>query len=129
MKRLIAALGVFLALSAQASETDLIGTYAARDKGELKEVLRIEREADHFILFDRDKAGQWRKAKEPMQSVTREQWNKLLRAKADPTPFDGLGSKGVALFKVPRGWQSGKFKTETGYFMLVMFGPVELHKL
>jgi hypothetical protein len=121
---LLATIGV----SGHASEADLIGTYAARDKTGLREVLKIEREGSAYVLHDKKRDGTWRKAKEPLVPVTKEQFGKLLKASAEVPPFDGLASKGVAVFKVPRGWGQGKFKTDSGYFMVFAFGPVELQK-
>ena len=125
---LLTALLATIGASANASEADLIGTYAARDKAGLREVMKIEREGGAYVLHDRKRDGTWRKAKEPLVPVTKEQFGKLLKDPAAVPPFDGLASKGVAVFKVPKGWGQGRFKTDTGYFMVFGLGPVELHK-
>jgi hypothetical protein len=41
--------------------------------------------------------------------VTKEQFGKMLKAPAE-VPFDGLGNKGKAVFKVPQKWSQGKFR-------------------
>ena len=41
----------------------------------------------------------------------------------------GLKTKTVLVAKVQPGFTAGKFKTSTGYFMVFMFGPVELSTL
>lgn len=126
--KLLTVLLAAITAGANASETDLIGTYAARDKAGLVEVMKIERAGGAYVLHDKKRDGTWRKAKEPLMPISKEQFGKLLKAPADVPPFDGLASKGVAVFKVPKGWGHGKFKTDTGYFMVFGLGPVELHK-
>lgn len=124
---MLAALLAAIGAGAHAGEADLIGTYAARDKTGLREVVKIEREGSAYVLFDKARDGSWRKAKQPLVPVTKEQFGKMLKAPAD-VPFDGLGNKGMAVFKVPQGWGQGKFKTDSGYFMVFALGPIELQK-
>ncbi|RZJ85597.1 MAG: hypothetical protein EOO64_00085 [Massilia sp.] len=118
-----------LCASTRASTADLVGTYATRDNKGVHEVARIEREGDAFVLFDKLPNGSWRKVKQPLVPVTKEQFVKLLNGSpADVPTFDGLNNNGMALFKVPKGWGQGKFKTETGYFMIFALGPIQLEK-
>ena len=125
---LLTALLAAIGAGANASEADLIGTYAARDKTGLREVVKIEREGSAYVLYDKKRDGTWRKAKEPLVPVTKEQFGRLLKASAEVPPFDGLGTKGMAVFKVPKGWGQGKFRTDTGFFMVFALGPVEMQK-
>lgn len=115
-------------LAAQAAESDLIGTYAIKEKGQMKEFLKVSQDNGHFVVSEKMKNGTWRQSKEPLTSVSRAQFEKLLKHPY-PAAFDGLANKGVAVFKVPGNFQEGKFKAESGYFMFFAFGPVELHKL
>lgn len=114
--------------STQASPADLVGTYTTRDNKGVHEVMKVEREGDAFVLFDKTREGAWRKSKQPLVPVTKEQFAKMLKGAPADVQFDGLSNKGMAVFKVPRGWGQGKFKTETGYFMVFALGPIELEK-
>ena len=112
--------------SLAASPYDLVGTFSAIGKGKMTEVEKIEKRENQYMLFTK-KQGAWKESKKPLEVVTPEQFEKMLKA---PQPSDavGLSSKVIAVFKVNKGWGKGKFKTDTGYFMLLIFGPVELHK-
>lgn len=124
---MLLALLATIGAGANAGEADLIGTYAVRDKTGFREVVKIEREGDAYVLFDKARDGAWRKARQALAPVTKEQFGKMLKASAD-VPFDGLGNKSMAVFKVPKGWGQGKFKTDSGYFMVFALGPIELQK-
>ncbi len=129
MKKLIAILVfVFGVSTAHASETDLIGTYAAMKNGQLTEVIKVTKEDGKFFIADKLGNGTWRKAKQLLSSFSREQFEKILKHKVD-YPFDGLASNRVAVIKVPKGFQEGKFKSESGFLMFASIGLVELHKL
>lgn len=125
---LLAIVAVAMASRSTASTADLVGTYATRDNKGVHEVMRIEREGDAFMLFDKTRDGSWRKSKQPLVPVTKEQFAKMLKGVPADLQFDGLSNKGMAVFKVPKGWGQGKFKTETGYFMVFALGPIELEK-
>lgn len=117
----------FLSLSAfAASPNDLIGTFSAVDKGKMIEFAKIEKRENSYILFSKKK-GAWQESKKPLELVTPQQFEKLLNGPQPPNSV-GLANKGMGIFKVNKGWQQGKFKTDTGYFMFFIFGPVELHK-
>lgn len=129
MKKILAVLALVCgAVSAQAAETDLIGTYAVKEKGAMKEFLKVSQDSGKFVVSEKMKNGTWRQSKEPLATVSRAQFEKLLKHPYS-APFDGLANKGVAVFKVPGNFQEGKFKAESGFFMFFAFGPVELHKL
>lgn len=129
MKKTLAVLALlFGVMSVQAAETDLIGTYAIKEKGVMKELVKVSQENGKFVLFEKMKNGSWRQSKEPLTTVSRAQFEKLLKHPYSAT-FDGLANKGVAVFKVPGNFQEGKFKAESGFFMFFALGPVELHKL
>lgn len=129
MKKILAVVALVCgAMSVQAAETDLIGVYAVNEKGVLKEFLKVSQDNGKFVLFEKIKTGTWRAEKEPLTTVSRAQFEKLLKHPYS-APFDGLANKGVAVFKVPGNFQEGKFKAESGYFVFSALGLVELHKL
>jgi hypothetical protein len=129
MKKTLAVLALVCgAMSVQASETDLIGTYAIKENGEMKEFVKVSQENGKFVLFEKKKTGTWLQSKKPLTTVSRSQFEKLLRHPYSAS-FDGLANNGVGVFKVPGNFQEGKFKAESGFFMFFALGLVELHKL
>lgn len=129
MKKILAVVALVCgAFSVQAAETDLIGVYAVNEKGVLKEFLKVSQDNGKFVLFEKRKNGTWREEKVPLTTVSRAQFEKLLKHPYS-APFDGLANKGVAVFKVPGNFQEGKLKAESGYFVFSALGLVELHKL
>ncbi len=128
MKKFILSLAMsLLALPVSAMTTDdLIGHYAVLEKGELKETIKIEKSRGKYVIFEK-KEGMWRRGSPHLTPVTSEQFEKLIKRKID-FPYAGLASKHAAVFKVPAGWNKGKFKTDTGYFVFLKLGPVELVK-
>ena len=79
-----------------------------------------------LISFKDVRAPVWKAPEQltPVEKVTLEQ---LLKK---PVSFDfvGLGTKFVAVLKVPKGWKMDQFECQTGYVMIWMLGPLELHK-
>lgn len=112
--------------AADPAPDDLVGTYSARDGDAMVEVVKIEKQAADYVFYEKRGDG-WRKAEQPMRTVTRDELAKVV-GRAIEVPFVGLATKNVAVFKMPAGWQADDFTTATGYFMKVGFGPVELHK-
>ncbi len=90
------------------------------------EIIKIEKQDAAYIISDK-RNNKWRESKSKLKPVTRKEFEKLLNQKISE-PFAGLKNKSIAIFKVPKNWHKGKFKTSTGYFMLFMLGPVELYK-
>ena len=109
-------------------EAELVGVYAVKKNGVLKELVKIERQGGRYIMRDKVRTPEWSEPKMQMQPVTRERWNRITTDTAN-TEFVGVSSDQLAIFKVPPGWQKNSFKTETGYFLFYSQGPVEAYKL
>lgn len=117
----------FISLSCfAASPDDLVGTFSAVEKGKMTEVVKIEKKEGQYFLFTKKK-GEWKESKKPLELVTSQKFEKMLKGPQPPDSV-GLSNKGIGVFKVNKGWSQGKFKTDTGYFMVFIFGPAELHK-
>jgi hypothetical protein len=122
---LLAACG---ASSSSGPEAELVGTYAVKQNGALKELIKIEKQGNRYVMRDKVRTPEWSEPKMQMQPVTRERWNRIT-TDSENTAFVGVSSDQLAIFKVPPGWQKNDFKTETGYFLFYSQGPVEAYKL
>ena len=122
---LLAACG---ANSGGAPEAELVGTYAVKQNGALKELVKIERQGDRYVMRDKVRTPEWSEPKMQMQPVTRERWSRIT-TDTENTSFVGITSDQLGIFKVPPGWQKNGFKTQTGYFLFYSQGPVEAYKL
>lgn len=111
-----------------APEAELVGTYAVKQNGALKELIKIERQGDHYVMRDKVRTPEWSEAKMQMQPVTRERW-KRITTDSENTAFVGVASDQLGIFKVPAGWKKNSFQTSTGYFLFYSQGPVEAYKL
>ncbi|CAN7478235.1 hypothetical protein LJR260_003002 [Variovorax paradoxus] len=109
-------------------EAQLVGVYAVKTNGALRELVKIERQGGRYIMRDKVRTPEWSEPKMQMQPVTRERWNRITTDTGN-TEFVGVSSDQLAIFKVPPGWQKNSFKTETGYFLFYSQGPVEAYKL
>ncbi|OEZ29749.1 LptM family lipoprotein [Variovorax boronicumulans] len=109
-------------------ETELVGVYAVERNGVLKELVKIERDGDRYIMRDKVRTPEWSEPKMQLQPVTRERWSRIT-TDTENTSFVGISSDQLGIFKVPPGWQKNGFKTQTGYFLFYSQGPVEAHKL
>lgn len=109
-------------------EAELVGVYAVRQGGALKELVKLERRDGRFVLRDKVRTADWSDPKMQLAPVTRADWRRITTDGAD-TPFVGLASEQLAIFKVPPGWEKNGFRTATGYFLFYSRGPVEAHKL
>jgi len=128
MKILISALVLFfITLSAQAAESDLIGTYGIKEKGQIKEFFKISKEGGNFYLSEKKKNGTWVQEKNSMKPLTRAEFEKLLKHPITG-PFDGLSYKSAAFFKVSSDFTEGKFAAKSGYVLLLL-GLHELYKI
>ncbi|SCX74212.1 hypothetical protein [Variovorax sp. EL159] len=109
-------------------EDALVGVYAVKQDGVLKELVKIERRGDRYVMRDKVRTPDWSEAKMQMQPVTRERWNKIT-TDSENTAFIGVASDQLGIFKVPAGWKKNNFSTQTGYFLFYSQGPVEAYKL
>ncbi|MDH6594057.1 hypothetical protein M2165_003946 [Variovorax sp. TBS-050B] len=111
-------------------EAELVGVYAVRKEGDgtLRELVKIERQGGRYVLRDKVRTPDWSAPKMQLQPVTREGWRRITTDSGD-TPFVGVSSEQLAVFKVPPGWEKNGFRTGTGYFLVYSRGPVEAHKL
>jgi len=109
-------------------EADLVGIYAVRQNGALRELVKIERQGDRYVMRDKVRTADWSEPKMQMQPVTRERWSRITTDREN-TAFVGVASEQLGIFKVPAGWQKNGFKTSTGYFLFYSQGPVEAYKL
>ncbi len=108
-------------------EAELVGVYAVRQGDALKELVKVERRGGDFVLRDKVRTADWSEPKMRLAPVTREGWRRITTDTAD-TPFVGVASEQLAIFKVPPGWEKNGFRTGTGYFLFYSRGPVEAHK-
>jgi hypothetical protein len=122
---LLAACG---ASSSSGPEAELVGTYAVKQNGALKELIKIEKQGDRYVMRDKVRTPEWSEAKMQMKPVTREQWTRITTDKEN-TAFVGMASEQLGIFKVPAGWKKNGFQTSTGYFLFYSRGPVEAYKL
>lgn len=109
-------------------EAELVGTYAVKQNGALKELIKIERQGDGYVMRDKVRTADWSEPKMTMKPVTREHWSRITTDKEN-TAFVGVASEQLGIFKVPAGWQKNGFQTSTGYFLFYSRGPVEAYKL
>jgi hypothetical protein len=122
---LLAACG---ASSSSSPEAELVGTYAVKQNGALKELIKIEKQGDRYVMRDKVRTPEWSEPKMQMKPVTREQWARITTDK-EGTAFVGMASEQLGIFKVPAGWKKNGFQTSTGYFLFYSRGPVEAYKL
>ena len=111
-----------------APEAELVGTYAVKQNGALKELIKIEKQGDRYVMRDKVRTPEWSEPKMQMKPVTREQWARITTDK-ESTAFVGMASEQLGIFKVPAGWKKNGFQTSTGYFLFYSRGPVEAYKL
>jgi hypothetical protein len=109
-------------------EAELVGTYAVKQNGALKELIKIERQGDHYVMRDKVRTPEWSEPKMQMRPVTRERWQRIT-TDSENTAFVGVASEQLGIFKVPAGWKKNSFQTSTGYFLFYSQGPVEAFKL
>jgi len=109
-------------------EAQLVGVYAVKKNGALKELVKIERQGGRYIMRDKVRTAEWSEPKMQMEPVTREAWRRITTDTGD-TAFVGVASGQLGVFKVPPGWKKNDFSTATGYFLFYSQGPVEVHKL
>jgi len=109
-------------------EAELVGVYAVKQGGALKELIKIERKDGRYVLRDKVRTPEWSEPKMQLAPATRDDWQRITTDGAQ-TAFVGMKSEQLALFKVPPGWEKNGFRTSTGYFLFYSHGPVEAYKL
>ncbi len=107
------------------SAPSLVGTYSVEDHGKLVESVRLEHPSDKFILTE--KKGQTWETPTELKPATQADLDRLLKG-AELKDVVGLGNQNVVLLSVPKGWKAGPFESKTGYLLLTILGPIELHK-
>jgi hypothetical protein len=107
------------------SPESLVGTYSVKDGGILREFIRIERDGDKYLMFEKDN----RKWLEPQEiaPVDEEGLEKIL-AQPVGDSASGLGNESVAVVQVKKGWKLDKFESTTGFWLASALGPLELYK-
>lgn len=108
-----------------ASESSLVGAYSVDAGGKLMEFVRVEKQGDAFTV-SHNQNGRW-SSPEVAKPVSKEKFQSLTK-EAVTVNFSGLSCGSVAIFQVPKGWRSNGFECKTGYFLMTLLGPVELHK-
>ena len=112
--------------AAPAANGALVGTYAIKERGTLKEFIKIEQQGDQYFLSEKQ-SGRWLR---PVPVAPRSS-SDLAKVIKEPVtvPVEGLGNNQIAIYKVPVGWRTGKFVCNTGYWLASMLGPIELHRM
>jgi len=121
-------LGACGARSGSGPEAELVGVYAVKRNGALKELIKIERQGERYVMRDKVRTPEWSEPKMQMEPVTRERWARITTDDQN-TSFVGVASEQLGVFKVPPGWTKNGFQTSTGYFLFYSQGPVEAYKL
>lgn len=110
---------------ASANQDSLIGTYAVKEHGRLEDIVRVQKKNGQYLMSDYAH-DRW---SEPykVNPVAKSELEDFFKHPVS-VPYVGLGGKDVAIFKMPAGWESDGFKTKSGYWLAMAFGPVELYK-
>lgn len=116
---------VFVVAGCSGSPTSLVGTYSIEEQGKMKEFIRIEKQGDKYFLTEKQ-SGKWLSPLE-VTPVSKAKLEKTLKEPVK-VEFSGIGNNNIALFQVPKGWKSGQFVCNTGFWLATMLGPIELHK-
>jgi len=108
------------------SET-ITGTYGYDDHGKLTPLLKVESQGDGYAVSEYH-AGTWSSVSSEVKPFTGTDLEQLTKHKID-VPVDGLQTNAFALVHVPKGWADGPFTTKTGYFVFMLFGPLDIQKM
>ncbi|MDB0541221.1 hypothetical protein LBW62_08180 [Ralstonia solanacearum] len=109
------------------STGDIVGEYSVQGKNGLEPTLRVEK-ADGNYAIQEFHNGNWRALQGPVRELTKEQAQALF-GRAVTESVSGISTKDFALVHVPSNWNNKDFPTTTGYLLVSMLGPVELHKI
>jgi hypothetical protein len=128
MKSVLTALIAALALAACHKHVEsLDGTYGIVAQGKVHPVLKVESTGDHYTV-EQFEGGKWSQISDPVKPFAKADLEEMTKEKIS-VPVDGIQSKSFAFVHVPKGWTGGGFTTSTGYFVLMVFGPLELQKM
>lgn len=116
---------LFAATGCSKPQASLVGTYCVQDHGRMDEFVRVAEHGGKYFLYERQN-NRWM-APEQVKPVDKAQFEKLTHEPVNDEVV-GLASNNVAIFHVPKGWRSGPFVCNTGYWMVCFLGPIELHK-
>ena len=122
-------LSVLLACSSSNAEDNLIGTFSFDSNGQMKEMYRVEKDGENYILFDKNNYSQiWKKVETPLIVITKEEFLKATKMEALDS-FAGLRKgKQLLIYKTDKGFKLGGFTSKTGYFAFYAGSFLELHK-
>ncbi|MCK4118385.1 hypothetical protein ACI2UK_13790 [Ralstonia nicotianae] len=95
-------------------------------KSGLQPLLRIEKSGDTFTVSDFHN-GTWRPTAGPVSALTKAKFQEVVGHRVDGE-VTGIWTKDFAFVHVPAGWNDKNFPTSTGYLVVWMMGPLELHK-
>ena len=120
--------GCMLLLGATACKStlpELVGTYSITENGRLAEFVRVLQDDDKYYISEKD----GRRWLSPVE-VSRVDENDIERIVSQPITanINALGTNGVAVVQVRKGWRLGSFECKTGFWLASSLGPVELHK-
>jgi hypothetical protein len=109
------------------STNDIVGEYSVQGKNGQEPILRVEKSDGNYAVQEFHN-GNWRVIQGPVKELTKEQAQALF-GRAVTEPVNGISTKDFALVHVPASWSNKDFPTKTGYLLVSMLGPVELHKV
>ncbi|MFC0400186.1 hypothetical protein [Paraburkholderia rhizosphaerae] len=105
----------------------MTGTYGYDDHGTVTPLLKVESQGNSYAVSEYAQ-GKWSPVASTIKPFTKEDLEQITKHKID-VPVDGLETNGFALVHVPNGWTDGSFATKTGYFVLMMYGPIDVQKM
>lgn len=128
MAKLMLAVATTVIVAACGSSTnDIAGEYSVQGKNGLEPTLRVEKSDGNYAVQE-FRNGNWRAIPGPVKDLTKEQAQALF-GRAVTEQVSGISTKDFALVHVPAAWSNKDFPTTTGYLLVSMLGPVELHKV
>lgn len=108
------------------STSDIAGEYSVQGKNGLEPTLRVEKSDGNYAVQEFHN-GNWRALQGPVKDLTKEQAQAIF-GRAVTEQVSGISTKEFALVHVPANWSNKNFPTTTGYLLVSMLGPIELHK-
>lgn len=103
----------------------LVGSYAIKENGKLKEFVKITKTSGGYYISVNE--GRWSKPKK-LLPVPMAKYEMHFDKKV-AGDIQGLGHEFVGVFKVRKGFRSGKYICQTGYVMAFILGAIDLHRL
>lgn len=126
-KLMLAIATTVLVAACGSSTSDIVGDYSVQGKNGLEPTLRVEKSDGNYTVQEFHN-GNWRPIQGPVKELTKEQAQALF-GRAVTEQVSGISTKDFALVHVPAAWSNKDFPTKTGYLLVSMLGPVELHKV